>query len=885
MTRYGVDTLELARARRRARAELIGKETTPVRVGRFEIRALIGSGGFGMVWEAWDPTLGRSVAVKRLKHASADRAGEIRREARAVAQVRDPGTVAIFEIIEDEQEGVFVAFEHIQGPPLDVWLGSDPKASEIDRVFMDLARALSAVHASGLVHGDIKPQNVIVTDGLRTKLLDFGLAREIGEQGGVVAGTPQFMAPELVGGGDTTPATDQFALCRAWLDARGVVEPRLPRRLRRVLQRGVRVEPERRWPSIDALIRVASRSRTPVVFGVAAAALALGLGAWAMASAGPVPGCEAQDDRLARVYGAGAAASLRARIEGQGEPKSAALVVRSLDLYASRWLNAKQGLCESLRGSEVGAEAFSRRSLCLERRLADLRATVEVVSELSQVEVNDAASVVANLPTIEGCDGVDEEGGPWLPADPARAVRARELDARLARASVLLHVGRLAQSSAILDEDEPAMLELGHPPSTAHSAQLRGMLASRRGEFEEAEAHFIRANMLALEHRLDGLAAESSVHLMDLVISKLEEPARGERWQRQADALTRDSPNASQRVSYLWALAQVEVKKGNLDHAWVLATEAESILASRFPEAEYPLARMRVFLGGLATRRGDERAASILEANHERLVEVLGASHPMVALNAVNRGFAASREGRDDEARAHNLGALEILQRQDGMDAELARLLTNLGALEGRAENPQLAERYYRQALDLRQRSLGEQHPLVAESKVNLGAALVDREQYREAQTLITEAMVSLRASRGAEHPSIGVLLVNLGEAQLELGRPEAEGTYREALRVLERTEGTERGTAFARVGLGRALVAQGRDAEAIPALEAAVEATDRHGDVAEATLARVALLEALRRRGDADAVLDRLRAAALSGCDALHGGKAEACMRAAGGS
>jgi hypothetical protein len=194
------------------------------RIGRFgpyEVMAVVGRGGMGVVLKAFDPSLHRVVAVKVLApQLSAGVAARKRfvREARAAASVAHEHVVTIHAV--DEWKGwPFLVMQYVGGKSLQERIDrSGPlEVKEILRIGMQAAQGLAAAHAQGLVHRDIKPANILLENGVeRVKLTDFGLARAVDDpsltQAGVVAGTPQYMSPEQAKGEAVDARSDLFSL-------------------------------------------------------------------------------------------------------------------------------------------------------------------------------------------------------------------------------------------------------------------------------------------------------------------------------------------------------------------------------------------------------------------------------------------------------------------------------------------------------------------------------------------------------------------------------------------------------------------------------------------------------------------------------------------------
>lgn len=190
-----------------------------VSVGRFRILRPLGQGAMGMVYAAHDPQLRRDVALKVLLDESTDRLLD---EARSMARLSHPNIVTVFEVGIDERS-VFLTMQLVDGTTLAEWLRTSPTRKQILGIFSDVARALEAAHRAGVVHRDLKPQNVLVSKDGVAKVTDFGLASVsvlVTEDGGTdgaaegtqgAVGTPAYMAPEVAMGGPVGAAADQFS--------------------------------------------------------------------------------------------------------------------------------------------------------------------------------------------------------------------------------------------------------------------------------------------------------------------------------------------------------------------------------------------------------------------------------------------------------------------------------------------------------------------------------------------------------------------------------------------------------------------------------------------------------------------------------------------------
>jgi eukaryotic-like serine/threonine-protein kinase len=196
-------------------------------IGKYELRRRIGKGGMGEVWAAWHRGLEREVALKILKlEGEEDEVGALRfeREVRLSSGLTHPNTVRVFDFGTTEDGLLYYAMELLSGTSLGELVrreGPLPAARAV-HLMTQAARALAEAHDRGIVHRDVKPENLFVTaaggEGDFVKVLDFGIARIASEHGqhltrtGSVAGTPSTMSPEVITGDGATPASDVYGL-------------------------------------------------------------------------------------------------------------------------------------------------------------------------------------------------------------------------------------------------------------------------------------------------------------------------------------------------------------------------------------------------------------------------------------------------------------------------------------------------------------------------------------------------------------------------------------------------------------------------------------------------------------------------------------------------
>jgi eukaryotic-like serine/threonine-protein kinase len=192
-------------------------------IAQYRIEAELGRGGMGVVYLARDERLRRKVALKLLSSAwvqGREQCAMILGEARAAAALNHPGVTVIYEVGEHDKQ-LFIAMEFVEGKTLRAVLAQGPlEISRAVRLALQLAEALEAAHSQGVVHGDIKPENIIVQPDERIKLLDFGIARRLDANSlttadwtpeTALAGTLAYMSPEQVSGGSTDRRSDLFS--------------------------------------------------------------------------------------------------------------------------------------------------------------------------------------------------------------------------------------------------------------------------------------------------------------------------------------------------------------------------------------------------------------------------------------------------------------------------------------------------------------------------------------------------------------------------------------------------------------------------------------------------------------------------------------------------
>ncbi len=190
----------------------------PPNIGRFQVLKALGAGAMGCVYLAEDPLLKRRVAIKVVKAQGDARdvaLERFKREAEISAQLNHPNVVTVYDVGEEPSMGPFIAMEYVEGFSLGKLIrdgGVEPETAL--GLLIQAMRALRAAHRHAIVHRDVKPDNILVSEDGRVKLMDFGIARTMAPrmtQAGEFLGSPAYSAPELLRGEEPTPNSDRYA--------------------------------------------------------------------------------------------------------------------------------------------------------------------------------------------------------------------------------------------------------------------------------------------------------------------------------------------------------------------------------------------------------------------------------------------------------------------------------------------------------------------------------------------------------------------------------------------------------------------------------------------------------------------------------------------------
>jgi tetratricopeptide (TPR) repeat protein len=879
----GSDPIDAALVRASVKRRLFGVDER-VTIGRFEVGARLGAGATGVVYAARDPELDRTIALK-LVLADGDDA-RLLREAQAAARLKHPNVVVVHDV-GTWNGRVFVAMEHVDGGTLRAWLQAQKRGwREALAVMLAAGRGLAAAHRAGLVHRDLKPDNVLVGDDGEVKVVDFGLA-----------GTPSYMAPECLDGASGDARSDQYSFCvtlhEALFGARpGLEKPggagAVPARIRDAVSRGLATAPDERHPSMDALLAALARDparRRWRALAALAIAAALAAALYAIVARRDAPRgdrCAGQGAQLDGTWDAARRAQAAAAFAALGRPYAAEAwrhTETALDDYAGRWVAMREDACRATDGCTQSAQLLDLRMACLERRRVELAAHVELLAHADADVVENATAATLALVPIDACtDAAALAAGALEPEDPRLRVEVAAIRGDLARAASLAAAGKLADSLAVAETAEARAAALGWKP-------LHAEALLRLGTARMQETHWSEAAVTLEDAALAGEGSRHDAVVFD-ALSRLISAARAMARLDDAEGWVRRATAALERLGGGDALAaQLLKRRGGL-----LLSQGRGAEALTLFQQELVLVEQQTGSASLATAQalrdiGDaclklselddaathyRRALSLLEAG-------LGPEHPDLGPVLNTLGSTLRQQGRHDEAIAALERAIAIYER--ALDPDSQRLgtayqtLANVYAALKRGGD---ARALHEKALAIRER-LGPDHPFVAMTLNNLAnLALADGDLERAA-ALHARALAIREKSLGPDHPETGQSYINLGNTAYAGGRlDEAIEHWQHARTILDRAKGTERvWVAFALTGIGTARLDQKRPAEALDPLEAALAIREqRKVDPVVTAETRLALARALwdaPRGRDRDRA-HRLATEALAAFEAAEG-------------
>ena len=838
-------------------------------VGRYLLLERLGAGGMGVVFSAYDPELDRKVAVKLLRLGTArTREGQARllREAQAMARLQHPNVLAVFDAGTFGEE-VFLAMELVEGSTLTQWLKAGRRSwRQVLERFLDAGRGLAAAHAAGLVHRDFKPDNVLLRKDGRVCVTDFGLARELGaselaalpatglvvmkESGqltrtGTLLGTPAYMAPEQVLGGQVDARTDQYSFCVALYEAlhgerpfagdtwealresilhqpvraapRGVS---VPRWLRAVVLRGLSREPSQRFASMEALLTELGRGPLAVRRRrMAVAALVLLTGAGAMLYRDDHQRrarCQGADARFTGIWDAGRKQRIAQVFLATQQPYTQdawAMVERTLDGYTARWGREWTQACEATWVERRQPEEVLRqRDQCLDWRRDKVRALTDLLVQASASEVREAASLMGTLPDLTACtaQGVKRAEAPVMPQALA-SPEQEGLRTRLARIEVLQAARREREALEQARAVHARARELGARPLEAEALFWQGLMHQGLQEDADAQRLLTDAVLAAEALGLDELKARAQIELVWLHGINLHQLEPALAWGRQAQATLERLGGAPNLQSPLHgSLGGALFDQGKYAEATEHFLKAREQASAELGEDHPQMAGLWANCGmGLSTLGRYEEATDAVRRALALGLKWRGPRHPRVAQVQGNLVMLLLQQRRTDEALPLAREAVRTYEAtgQESPGENRARMF--LGHIHLRRKEYAEAREELERALAMGERVFGPTSPDLADTLTGLGEVLAAQGRYTEALRPLQRALEQQVQGLGPKHFMLGETLLRLGTVQLAMGHTEQAVTHFERVLQLQDIEQNEPIVAETRLALARVLEAR----------------------------------------------------------------------------
>jgi len=766
-------------------------------IGRYVVIDRLGEGGMGVVYSAFDPELDRKVAIKLLQAkpdgSQSKSSGEqtwLLREAQALARLAHPNVVSVHDVGTLPGDRVFVAMELVDGLTLRKWLREQERSwREVLPVLVAAGQGLAAAHAAGLVHRDFKPDNVLVGNDGRVRVMDFGLAKarpglESGPvervsasdllietksplsdsltEAGTVLGTPAYLAPELYDGEAADAASDQFSygvtLCEALFGKRPFAKeqlmpprkappkpavpeaPNVPVRIQRAALRAIAIDPAQRFPSMAALLAElgvdpnAGRRRALIVGGVLAVAVAGVAGVLVVGSGNPEP-CQGIEQRLGGVWDAGVKKKIKDAFAATKKGYAAqafTLLERSLDGYAKDWTATSVESCRATRvRRDQTEEVLSLRQGCLDQRLEELRAVTQLLGEPDASVVDKAEKIGGQLEPLVQCSNVAMLRAPGQPAPEQRAkVAATHKQLAEARANMLM--GRYLPALVLAQKALDGAREISYEPRQAEALLVRGAALMATGNPTDAVEAYSGATWMALRSKRDDVAAAAA--LLNAMVSAeiLGKPNEGKIYLQLADA-------AAARAGMVNTLSL----KRDMVAGIVLAQSGDN-----------------------------EGAVAAHEAALAAVQRAVGPDDPSVWGDEVMLATTLTKSHIYGKAVKHFEHAMALREKTVGRDhADIAAILTNLGVAYGHLGDGPKGREAFERALAIREKIYGPKNPLMIVTLNNFADHLRLQKDYAAALVLADRALAIAEKAPGKDHPVYHSIATTKAEILTGAGR------------------------------------------------------------------------------------------------------------------
>jgi eukaryotic-like serine/threonine-protein kinase len=753
------------------KAEVLLRFSPGTSIGRFRITHKLGAGGMGTVYEAYDPDLDRSVAIKVLVDSDGRRLMD---EAQAMARLSHPNVVPIHEVGTVDGQ-LFLVMELVRGETLASWLEQPRSWREIVSAFAEAGLGLAAAHRAGLVHRDFKPTNVLVDRTGHVRVSDFGLARADGFALGSDTrgeGTPGYMAPEQGDGRPIDARSDEYAFGISL--ARAFVGKRIPRRVRSVIAAATAIDPAARYPSMDALLvelrRSLARTRRTAIAAISIAGV-MGVTAAYLARSASSSDCDADAALVRDVWSptTADATSVQLTAVRPNATVEIATMRRILDGWTERWELGRHAACR------VDAGERTARVACLDEALGEFRAQLSVWSSPDATAVDRLVTAAGALPDPSQCAH---------PSAPA-SLQARPLLVRTAALVAADRAGRARSVAALAPALVADARALGEAGVTSAALLAAGTIASDLGDLETARAEMAEG-VIAAGKAGDDTRLLEALREEAIVTISLGRPVDGLGLLDAADAVAARSGVAEDgRTATIRGNAYLDAGKlSEAEHALDHAVAILEPIALHDPTRDLELASALNLLGD-AYYEGSEvgkarplmlRALAIRERE-------LGPLHPNVGSTLADLSQLEAKAGMLDEADAHLVRARSIYIAAYGPDdARVAQMMAQRGLLAAMRGNRDQGIALTEQAQAILQRTLPADDTQFVSIEQQLGAMAGCEQGIPHLER--AAAILEQRHEVAETH---GVIMAQIAMCNSRLGRTDA--AYKAATTSIEELE------------------------------------------------------------------------------------------------
>ncbi len=758
-----------------------------------------------------------------------------------------------------------------------------PSSSEVVPSSSEAAPSSSSLESAAAVTGRASPTST--TSSISRSLLDTALTLA-----GAVVGTPPYMAPEQHRGEPCDARSDQFSFCVTFyaalygerpfagssydelrsniVDGRVLPPPAgtsVPPWIRQIVLRGLAVDPSARWPSMAALLAALARDpalrRARVVRALAAATVALvaaavvGRAVQHRASAGI---CHDPSARLAGVWDGARRDDVAAafRKTGAGYAEQAFRSVAAVfDDYAASWTGMVADTCRATpaRGPQSD-ELFDLRMACLQNRLRDWKARIDVLGHADRATVEHALAAAQSLERLEVCaDPVALRAAVPLPVDPAARARLEALRGRIAAARATIEAGHFADARRLMPALVTDAHAAGYRPVEAEALWAQAELDERTDRYSDAARELKEMTVVAESVRGDELAALGWIDQVWIIGTRLGRLAEGRELARSASAaIERLGENPALRARLEAHLGSLALNDGHTGEARGHVERALALRRRVLRRDDPLLAETLRVLGDVDVMESKaDDAIAHYRAALAQLEQTLGPEHPTTGWVTSSLAAALRVKGQLPEAlAAYDRARAIVLRNSDASDALLATIALNVGMIDTELGRYDAARAQYAQASTIWTAALGADHPNVGSVHLLVGQLALRRHRLDEARPELARALEIFSKAFGAEHPSVAEALIGFGDLNLAANAPrEALTMYRRAATIQKQALGASYpDLAIPLTGMGLAELAQGDAAHARVALEQALalrQATP--GDPVERARTAFALARALR--------------------------------------